>query len=716
MEQAIEISDGSHPEAGTLADAEKQRLSELDLCKNIASVFDVDTAVVLSYFYGNGKRDIDATRREIDRRSSGKCLLLTQTAKPQQSYFRACLEGHVPVGDTDCLVSNDNISTNHILEKSMLRHGEDYDDVKIFFSPSYEVVEAHISSNPEPSASIDRFVDEHVLSMGYKECVGIVTGSDGSAPLCDVVNEAIGQGDFVSNDVGAFADCRRDKVKMHHAIREYAAASTPGTSSSSPSSQMLYIKSIAATNAEDARVLIEQENLQFPLIAKPATGAGSEFIHFCLTHEDVATAFKVTNGLKTTQHTSTETMCVQEYIEGDEFVVNVVSYHGIHVVTDCWESVKYPMAVLSDRLRSSVKSALTEARPEFDTTTIVYDRLKFIPDVMSKPSDSKIAQVVAYTLRCLDALHVRNGCSHSELRYDAKRGGPCLIEMNPRMQGDVPRATAFVGYDQVSLWCYLIRVGRERLEQAEGASNLGKYWPPPGVPLLYQGPPSRSSSSCISGAKEGGNALHNPKEDRTCLVIFLLVKEDGVVCEAGRKHMMRLPTFSRFTRCWLGEPQAGMVNTLKKTTDIFSCPGAVVLVGSDLDVERDALVIRKMENDRVNGILPFFSAARQLRQRWRYALATYQSQRDKAGRRLQGHDQAHHDDVDTDDEGEKEEDEIQEEDVKRVELRATEAVLQALQMFKSLDPPPLFIAESAWVAIRDSSCGKVCGASWCLEQ
>ena len=159
-----------------------------------------------------------------------------------------------------------------------------------------------------------------------------------------------------------------------------------------------------------------------------------------------------------------------------------------------------------------------------------------------------------------------------------------------------------------------------------------------------------------------------------------------------------------------------MVNTLKKTTDIFSCPGAVVLVGSDLDVERDALVIRKMENDRVNGILPFFSAARQLRQRWRYALATYQSQRDKAGRRLQGHDQAHHDDVDTNDEAEKEEEEIQEEDVKRVELRATEAVLQALQMFKSLDPPPLFIAESAWVAIRDSSCGKVCGASWCLEQ
>ncbi len=38
-------------------------------------------------------KNLEALRREFHRRSLGKCVLLTQCAKPQQEYFKACLEG-----------------------------------------------------------------------------------------------------------------------------------------------------------------------------------------------------------------------------------------------------------------------------------------------------------------------------------------------------------------------------------------------------------------------------------------------------------------------------------------------------------------------------------------------------------------------------------------------------------------------------------------------
>jgi hypothetical protein len=782
-------------------------------------------------------KNIAALQKEFTRRANkGKCLLLTQTAKPQAQYFRACLEGTlaedpitpahgtaaplVPSAEDDAagesvaeyllvddggpmrvmhdkqpevgeekegnqrLAKRKVISTSKIFRDSGLQPGVDYDDVALFANPSYEAVEHHISE----SRPLEEFVSRHILDCGYKEVVAVVTGSDGSAALCDAVNAAIGQGDFVSNDPSEefFVEARRDKVKMHEALRRYAdsQATTSSSSSSTSPVDFLYIRSVSATSFLDASSKIAAAGLRFPLIAKPATGAGSEFIHLCFTLGDVETAFKVTSGLTTTQHTSTEVMCVQEYIDGDEFVVNCVSYNGIHVVTDCWESVKNPMQVRSDRMRFSEREkqkkminnsnnpaagnrngqqeSVSAPRPELDTITIVYDRLKFIPCI-TVPG-SRIRRIVDYTLKCLDALHVRNGCTHSELRFDDSRGGPCLIEMNPRMQGDVPRATAFVGYDQVSLLCYLIRIGKARLEEAVRDGRLAaKYWPPrrwvrhiasnlahddqpsgQPMPLLYR-PLVRSdtqrdnagSRSIEGGELEGcGGSDDSMRNDQgsslTALVIFLLVRHDGVVCDWGRQYIQtQLKTFSRYTRSLLRQPAANMVNLCHKTTDIFSCPGAVILIGTSTDVEQDAATIRRMENDVLTDsrCVTRFARARLVRQEWRRAIwekqefdrsrhrddAAGDASTDGQGGGGGGTDSPDPVGFQSDDEQTAAEAQRMEMRVALLEQRQEDERNAALTAFRQLQPPPLFISRTEWEAVRDSGCGEVCASDWWLS-
>lgn len=770
----METSDAVQLDAAAVLQAQLEREAIHAMLTALGIPQDVLPAAMAYYESSACGKNLEALRREFHRRSVNKCLLLTQTAKPQLEYFRACLEGNTAARGNEEDVTPDvdptavpiasyllvggMVSTDKLFQASGLTPGVDYDTtVRLFDGPSYDAVEAHVAGD----RPLQAFLATHLLANGYKEVVGLVTGSDGSVPLCDGVNAALGVDDFLTNDPrDAFVrEARRDKVMMHKAVEQYAAAAAAASSFSSsfslaagslavapsatepPMLPMLFIRSVAATSFPDATAKIAAAQLQFPLICKPATGAGSEFVHYCLTLDDVETAFRVTAGLTTTQHTSTASMCVQEYIEGDEYVVNVVSYHGIHIVTDCWHSVKNPMQVRSDRLRASQRRTPgggdPAPRPELDTITIIYDRLTFIPNLDAEPPGSHVRAIAAYTLRCLDALQVRNGCSHSELRYDATRGGPCLIEMNPRMQGDVPRATTFVGYDQVSLYCYLIRIGKERLEAAERSGSLGKYWPPPIKAAAAGGgsqplPPSDQGSiripqfytalPCLEGEGDG-------RDDRTALVIFLLTKDDGVVCDWGRQFIAtQLPTFSRFTRSLMREPQPGVVNVCHKTTDIFSCIGAVILIGSRAAVERDAAVVRSMENQRVSsaGALPLFVRARQMRQQWRAACATYAAVEATAHRGARGLATRPSRDRDAGDS----EEEASEEDASAADeddevARASQLVWQteraqqwhvelALDAFRRLVPPPLFVSTVEWEALRDSGCGKVCGASWWL--
>ena len=97
---------------------------------------------------------------------------------------------------------------------------------------------------------------------------------------------------------------------------------------------------------------------------------------------------------------------MQEFIGGTEYIVNSLSIDGVHKVTDIWRYEKifqpdgvivYDYAVLVDRLTPGMQ------------------------------------ELISYDYAVLDAVEMRNGFCHTEIKIDDK--GPVLIETNPRIMG-----------------------------------------------------------------------------------------------------------------------------------------------------------------------------------------------------------------------------------------------------------------------------------------
>lgn len=120
-------------------------------------------------------------------------------------------------------------------------------------------------------------------------------------------------------------------------------------------------------------------------------------------------------------------MLCQEFLQGDEYVIDHVSKDGVHKTAMIW----------------------------------VYDKRKvnggdFVYFGM-KPVDcgTEMAQIlINYIRRTLDALGIKHGPSHGEVMMTAE--GPCLVEMNCRAHGGdgswTPLARALTGgYSQVDM-------------------------------------------------------------------------------------------------------------------------------------------------------------------------------------------------------------------------------------------------------------------------
>lgn len=153
----------------------------------------------------------------------------------------------------------------------------------------------------------------------------------------------------------------------------------------------------------------------FPLVIKPKDSAGSDGLHICDSLEDALAAFHALMGQKNVLHAVNSAVLVQEFIDGQQYMVNTVSIDGRHVLSEFYVQRidMLPGVSISRHLRS--RRSLSDV----DT------------------------QVVDYTLACLDALGVRHGPAHSEIRMTSS--GPRLIEINPRLMGRVMMPDPYYG-------------------------------------------------------------------------------------------------------------------------------------------------------------------------------------------------------------------------------------------------------------------------------
>lgn len=150
------------------------------------------------------------------------------------------------------------------------------------------------------------------------------------------------------------------------------------------------------------------EGLQkWPIVLKPVKGSGTQGVHICGDLEETRRYFDEIMADPDVFGKPNAAVLVEEFLPGTEYVVNTVSVDGRHIVSDVWEYRKEEVA---------------EGAPVYD-----YVRL------LAYPKNHVLSGLVSYTFSVLDALNIRLGPAHTEIKLTPH--GPRLIETGARIMG-----------------------------------------------------------------------------------------------------------------------------------------------------------------------------------------------------------------------------------------------------------------------------------------
>jgi len=193
-------------------------------------------------------------------------------------------------------------------------------------------------------------------------------------------------------NVAALAGARRHKGQMADAV----ARSGHRT-----------IAQVCASNADQVAHWMESAGLAgCDLVIKPPKSASTDGVTLVPRGQGWKEIFD--GALHTTNRLGiiNDSLIVQEYVEGTEYVVDTFSHDGVHTVTDVCRYTK---------VRNGPHMA-------------VYDTMEWID-----PNLPLVGELIGYTRGVLDAVGMRFGAAHVEIMSTAD--GPVLIELGARPHG-----------------------------------------------------------------------------------------------------------------------------------------------------------------------------------------------------------------------------------------------------------------------------------------
>lgn len=222
--------------------------------------------------------------------------------------------------------------------------------------------------------------------QGRGQVLAVIGGAEESIELADKLAEAL---KLPGNPLPSSL-ARRDKYTMQETLKAKSVRNIA----------QVHVKSASEAQSNFRRI-------GGACVLKPLRSMKSEDVFLCRTSEEVSKAYRSIAGKNNFLNCINEGALLQEYVEGPEYVVDVVSRNGVHKVNSVWSI---------DR---------GYANGQFN--------VMFGATLMS--SDTYPAKdLMNYIYEVLDALQVVNGASHSELKMSAS--GPVLIELGARPCGD----------------------------------------------------------------------------------------------------------------------------------------------------------------------------------------------------------------------------------------------------------------------------------------
>ncbi|KUN99366.1 ATP-grasp domain-containing protein [Streptomyces caeruleatus] len=268
----------------------------------------------------------------------------------------------------------------------------------LFHARGYDCV--HVQSLAQPPAAFgasfspDDFLAnvvhgsdpaETLAALAPYAPVALLAGAEIGVELADVLSEALG----LRTNGTELSSARRDKFRMVETVK---AAGVPAAD------QIL---------ATDLDTLLDwYGETERTVVLKPVRSALNDGVSFCGTAEEVRAAFTALVGAESAVGLRNDAVVAQEYLVGAEYYVNTVSLDGEHYVCDVWKTQHLGVNGVRDLLGGS--ALMVRRGPEQDLLT-------------------------EYAFSVLDALGVRNGPAHTELKLTPQ--GPRLVETGARVCG-----------------------------------------------------------------------------------------------------------------------------------------------------------------------------------------------------------------------------------------------------------------------------------------
>ncbi|MFC0397923.1 ATP-grasp domain-containing protein [Paraburkholderia rhizosphaerae] len=153
---------------------------------------------------------------------------------------------------------------------------------------------------------------------------------------------------------------------------------------------------------------------RWPVVIKPLLSAGSDGVVICYDHADIDRAVHAALYRDNLLGGFNDSLVIQSYLRGPQFIVNTVSANGRHRVTDAWHVHCRNVCGGSPAMCS-----MTLLDPDAELSVALFD----------------------YTKRAISALGIENGPAHSELRLT--EAGPALIETGARLMGGMMDAPSY---------------------------------------------------------------------------------------------------------------------------------------------------------------------------------------------------------------------------------------------------------------------------------
>ncbi|GAX17529.1 hypothetical protein FisN_18Lh175 [Fistulifera solaris] len=214
--------------------------------------------------------------------------------------------------------------------------------------------------------------------------IGCIAGGEAGVDLADALSEALGlrtNGTAIPN--------RRDKKVQQELI---AAAG------------LRSVRQAGGTTLAEVDDFLKTE--PYPIVVKPTESAGSDGVKLCHTYEEAVDHFHTLMRSQMVNGGECPAVLCQEFLRGNEYVVDHVSREGVHKTTMVW---------------------VYDKRPANGAAFVYFG----CDAVDSESEEAKI--LIPYVRKVLDALGLKNGASHGEVIITSD--GPCLVEMNCRARG-----------------------------------------------------------------------------------------------------------------------------------------------------------------------------------------------------------------------------------------------------------------------------------------